>query len=137
VANHLYKQQIEAITQVEENLPKLYADPQELEQVLVNLYFNAIDAMPEGGVLTIGAKLSLGVPQVPQEVAITVSDTGFGISPEDLPKIFLPFFTAKKKRGLGLGLPICDRIIKNHGGRIKVESQPGQGTTFEIYLPVA
>jgi signal transduction histidine kinase len=65
-----------------------------------------------------------------------VSDNGFGISPEDLRKIFLPFFTAKKKRGLGLGLPICDRIIKNHGGRIKVESQPGQGTTFEIYLPV-
>jgi PAS domain S-box-containing protein len=137
VANHLYKQKIEAITQVEENLPRIYADPQELEQVLVNLYFNAIDAMPDGGALTVGAKLSLGAPGVPQEVAITVSDTGFGIAPEDLPKIFQPFFTARKKSGLGLGLPICDRIIKNHGGRIKVESQPGQGTTFEIYLPVA
>jgi signal transduction histidine kinase len=137
VANHLYKQKIEAITQLEEDLPKIYADPQELEQVLVNLYFNAIDAMPEGGMLTVGAKLSLGAPEGPQEVAITVSDTGFGIPPEDLPKIFQPFFTARKKSGLGLGLPICDRIIKNHGGRIKVESQPGQGTTFEIYLPVA
>jgi PAS domain S-box-containing protein len=137
VANHLYKQKIEAITQLEEDLPKIYADPQELEQVLVNLYFNAIDAMPEGGMLTVGAKLSLGAPGGPQEVAITVSDTGFGIPPEDLPKIFQPFFTARKKSGLGLGLPICDRIIKNHGGRIKVESQPGQGTTFEIYLPVA
>ena len=60
-----------------------------------------------------GAKLSLGAPGVPQEVAITVSDTGFGIGPEDLPKIFQPFFTARKKSGLGLGLPICDRIIKN------------------------
>jgi len=137
VANHLYKQKIDAITQLEEDLPKIYADPQELEQVLVNLYFNAIDAMPEGGMLTVGAKLSLGGPGGPQEVAITVSDTGFGIPPEDLPKIFQPFFTARKKSGLGLGLPICDRIIKNHGGRIKVESQPGQGTTFEIYLPVA
>ena len=137
VSNHLYKQKIEAILQIEDNLPKVYADPQELEQVLVNLYFNAIDAMPEGGALTVGAKLSLGAPQLPQEVAITVSDTGFGISPEDLPKIFLPFFTAKKKHGLGLGLPICDRIIKNHGGRLKVESQPGHGTTFEIYLPLA
>ena len=137
VSNHLYKQKIEAILQIEDNLPKIYADPQELEQVLVNLYFNAIDAMPEGGALTVGAKLSLGAPQLPQEVAITVSDTGFGISPEDLPKIFLPFFTAKKKHGLGLGLPICDRIIKNHGGRINVESQPGHGTTFEIYLPLA
>ena len=137
VTNHLYKQKIEAITQLEEDLPKIYADPQELEQVLVNLYFNAIDAMPEGGMLTVGAKLSLGAPGAPQEVAITVSDTGFGIASEDLPKIFQPFFTARKKSGLGLGLPICDRIIKNHGGRIKVESHPEQGTTFEIYLPVA
>jgi PAS domain S-box-containing protein len=137
VTNHLYKQKIEAIIHVEDNLPKIYADSQELEQVLVNLYFNAIDAMPEGGALTVGAKLSPDAPQGPPEVTITVSDTGFGISPEDLPKIFLPFFTAKKKHGLGLGLPICDRIIKNHGGRIKVESQPGQGTTFEIYLPLA
>ena len=135
VANHLYKQKIEAITQVEKDLPRIYADPQELEQVLVNLYFNAIDAMPDGGALTVAAKLVLG-GGVPQEVVISVSDTGFGISPEDLPKIFLPFFTAKKKHGLGLGLPICDRIIKNHGGRIKVESQSGQGTIFEIYLPV-
>ena len=137
MANHLYKQKIETITQVEENLPKIYADPQELEQVLVNLYFNAIDAMPDGGALTVAAKTSLDRFRSTAQVAISVSDTGFGISPEDLPKIFLPFFTAKKKHGLGLGLPICDRIIKNHGGRIKVESQPGQGTTFEIYLPVA
>jgi PAS domain S-box-containing protein len=137
VTNHLYKQKIEAITQIEENLPKIYADPQELEQVLVNLYFNAIDAMPDGGALTVAAKAILAASGAPHEVAISVSDTGFGISPEDLAKIFLPFFTAKKKHGLGLGLPICDRIIKNHGGRIKVESQPGQGTTFEISLPVA
>jgi PAS domain S-box-containing protein len=137
VANHLYKQKIEAIRQVDENLPKIHADSQELEQVLVNLYFNAIDAMPDGGRLTVGAKVSQGAPGIPQEVAITVSDTGFGISPEDLPKIFQPFFTARKKSGLGLGLPICDRIIKNHGGRIAVMSDPGHGTTFEIHLPVA
>jgi len=137
VTNHLYKQKIEAITKMEENLPKIYADPQELEQVLVNLYFNAIDAMPDGGALTVAAKTILAASGASHEVVISVSDTGFGISPEDLAKIFLPFFTAKKKHGLGLGLPICDRIIKNHGGRIKVESQPGQGTTFEIHLPVA
>jgi PAS domain S-box-containing protein len=135
VANHLYKQKIEAVTQLEEHLPKISADPQELEQVLVNLYLNAIDAMPDGGRLTVGAKASQGVPGIRQEVTIT--ETGFGISPEDLSKIFQPFFTARKKSGLGLGLPICDRIIKNHGGRIKVESQPGHGTTFEIYLPIA
>ena len=67
---------------------------------------------------------------------ITVSDTGFGIAEADLPRIFQPFFTAKKKRGLGLGLPLCERIVKNHGGKIEVESQPGEGTTFKIYLPL-
>ena len=67
---------------------------------------------------------------------ITVSDTGFGIADADLPRIFQPFFTAKKRRGMGLGLPICERIINNHGGKIEVESQPGKGTTFNIYLPL-
>ena len=137
VANHLYKQKIEANTRIEESLLKIHADPQELEQVMVNLYFNAIDAMPDGGTLTVAAKPVLATTGAPQEVVISICDTGFGIAAEHLPKIFLPFFTAKKRRGLGLGLPICERIIKNHGGRIKVESQPGQGTTFEIYLPVA
>ncbi|HEY7319939.1 MAG TPA: ATP-binding protein [Candidatus Binatia bacterium] len=137
VANHLYKQKIDAVMQLEEPLPKIHADPQELEQVLVNLYLNAVDAMPDGGRLTVGGKVSQGAPGIPQEVVITVSDTGFGISSEDLPKIFQPFFTARKKSGMGLGLPICDRIIKNHGGRIIVNSQPGQGTTFEIFLPIA
>jgi signal transduction histidine kinase len=137
VANHLYKQKINSTTHVEENLPKIYADPQELEQVLVNLYLNAMDAMPEGGTLTVSAKPISAASGVPEKVAVSVSDTGFGINAEDLPKIFQPFFTAKKKRGLGLGLSICDRIIKNHGGRINVTSAPEQGTTFELYLPVA
>jgi K+-sensing histidine kinase KdpD len=65
-----------------------------------------------------------------------VTDTGFGIEPENLPKIFHPFFTAKKKTGLGLGLSICERIVKNHGGKIDLESQPDKGTTFKIYLPL-
>jgi signal transduction histidine kinase len=67
---------------------------------------------------------------------ISVADTGFGIEEKDLEKIFQPFFTAKKRRGIGLGLPLCQRITKNHGGRIEVESQPGKGTTFKIYLPL-
>jgi len=66
---------------------------------------------------------------------ISVADTGLGIELSALDKIFQPFYTAKKRRGLGLGLPICERIVKNHGGEIKVQSQPGQGTTFEIHLP--
>jgi signal transduction histidine kinase len=68
-------------------------------------------------------------------VVITVADTGFGIAATDLAKIFQPFFTAKKRRGMGLGLPICRRIVKNHDGRIEVESQPGKGSVCKIYLP--
>ena len=67
---------------------------------------------------------------------ITVADTGFGIAETDLAKIFQPFFTAKKRRGIGLGLPICQRIVKNHGGKIAVESQPGKETVFKIHLPL-
>jgi len=136
LANHLYKQKIEAISEIENNLPSISADPQQMEQVLVNLCLNAIDAMPEGGKLTVAAKAEPPTDGGSSTVAITVADTGFGIEERDLPKIFQPFFTAKKKRGLGLGLPICDRIIKNHGGRIKVESQPGKGTTFKVHLPL-
>jgi signal transduction histidine kinase len=68
-------------------------------------------------------------------VLITVADTGCGIEEKDLTRIFQPFFSAKKGRGMGLGLSISERIIKNHGGKINVESQPGQGTTFRLYLP--
>jgi signal transduction histidine kinase len=135
VRNHLSKNQIEADTQFGENLPKIHTDPQQLEQVLVNLYLNAIDAMTEGGKLSVKAKVeSNGI--MPPMVALTVVETGFGIEEIDLSKIFLPFFTAKKTKGLGLGLPICERIIKNHSGKIEVKSQPGKGTTFKIHLPI-
>jgi signal transduction histidine kinase len=116
------------------DLLPIYGDPQQLEQVLVNLYLNAIDAMPEGGKLIVNAKIAQPDSMAPEAV-ITVQDTGFGIAEMNLPKIFQPFFTAKKRRGMGLGLPICQRIVKNHGGRIEVESRPGKGSTFTIYLP--
>ena len=131
LTNRFYKQKIEVITRIEENLPRINADPRQIEQVLVNLYLNSSDAMPDGGKLTIETK------NVSEEVSISVTDTGFGIEDNDLPKLFQPFFTSKKKRGLGLGLAICDRIIRNHGGRIEVASQVGRGTTFRIYLPLA
>ena len=133
VAPRLYKQRVESIVQMDEDLPTIYADAQQLEQVLVNLYLNAIDAMPEGGKLNVGANVK-PADGTSSTVVITVADTGFGIEKKDLPKIFQPFFTAKKKSGLGLGLPICDRIIKNHGGKIEVESQPRRGTIFKVYL---
>jgi PAS domain S-box-containing protein len=135
VSNHLYKQKIEATSTVDSNLPQIYADVQQLEQVLVNLYLNAVDAMPIGGSLKVEAKQDKTASGKPT-VVISVVDTGFGIDDRDLPKIFLPFFSARKRKGLGLGLPICERIIKNHGGRIEVESRSGKGTTFRIFLPV-
>jgi two-component system, NtrC family, sensor kinase len=90
-----------------------------------------VDAMPKGGMLTIAAK-----QESPSRLTITVADTGIGIEPDVLPRIFQPFFTSKKRRGLGLGLPICDRIVKAHGGRIEVNSIPGEGTRFTIRLPI-
>jgi PAS domain S-box-containing protein len=134
VDNRLYKQKIAVEKKLDPNLPSIQADSQQLEQVLVNLYLNAIDAMPEGGQLIVEAAIAQS-PDTAPVVVITVADTGFGIAETDLAKIFQPFFTAKKRRGIGLGLPICHRIVKNHGGRIEVESQPGTGSTFKIYLP--
>jgi two-component system NtrC family sensor kinase len=135
MANQLYKQKIEVCLNVAENLPRINADVQQLEQVMINLYLNAIDAMPQGGRLTVGTQLENGNGAAPL-VVVTVRDTGFGIEKENGAKIFMPFFTAKKTKGLGLGLPICERIVKNHGGRIVFQSEPGLGTTFEIYLPL-
>jgi len=103
----------------------------QMQQVLWNLLRNAVDAMPKGGTLTVGAGLDAA-----HQMTLAVAATGIGIDGELLPKIFQPFFTSKKRRGLGLGLPICDRIVKAHGGRIDVLSQPGQGTTFNIHLPL-
>jgi len=112
-------------------MPQMHADPQQLQQVLLNLSLNALDAMPKGGTLTIGASIDSS-----NQLTMTVADTGIGIDADLLPRIFQPFFTSKKRRGLGLGLPICARIVKSHGGRIEVDSEPGRGTIFKIHLPV-
>jgi signal transduction histidine kinase len=125
------KSNVETTTQVATGLPLVHGDPQQLQQVLLNLSLNAVDAMPQGGTLSVGA----GVEPA-QQLVITVRDTGYGIDPVMLTKIFQPFFTAKKRRGLGLGLPICDRIVKAHGGKISVASVLGQGTIFKIHLPL-
>jgi PAS domain S-box-containing protein len=137
VENRLYQQKIELTLEIDSALPLVQADAQQLEQVLINVYLNAVDAMPQGGKLTIAAKLSPPSNGDQPLVLVSVADTGFGIDEENQPKVFLPFFTAKKTKGLGLGLPICERIIRNHGGRIEFSSVSGQGTTFRIYLPLS
>jgi signal transduction histidine kinase len=130
--SRLYKQKVILARHIQPDLPPIDADPQQLEQVVINLYLNAIDAMPEGGTLTVGAEQNTN-----HDTVITVTDTGRGMTDDEARKIFQPFYTANKKTGLGLGLPICERIVKNHGGRIEVESEPGKGTTFKVILPLS
>jgi signal transduction histidine kinase/CheY-like chemotaxis protein len=109
----------------------LMGDDSELREVLVNMVFNAIDAMPEGGTLTLSSRTEA------QSVIVKIIDTGVGMYPEVRSRIFDPFFTTKGKAGLGLGLAVSFGIIRRHGGTIEVESQYGRGTEFCITLPVA
>ena len=111
-------------------LPLTPIDAVQIKQVLVNLCKNAMQAMTGGGVLTLGTETR------EDGVCLVVSDTGGGIPPEMLSRIFEPFYTTKKK-GSGLGLMIVQRIVRDHGGRIQLESNVGQGTTFRIWLPLA
>ena len=110
-------------------MPRIMADDKQLEQVFRNMILNALQAMPDDGKLVIDSR------PVPDGVQVTVQDTGIGISDEALSQIFVPFFTTKTK-GTGLGLSIVQKIIENHGGIISVESKLGEGTTFEIFLPI-
>jgi signal transduction histidine kinase/ActR/RegA family two-component response regulator len=110
---------------------RVMGDDSELREVLVNMVFNAIDAMPEGGTLSLSSRI------VSESVVITVADTGVGMFPEVRTRVFDPFFTTKGKAGLGLGLAVSFGIIRRHGGNIEVDSQHGQGTKFRITLPIA
>jgi two-component system NtrC family sensor kinase len=112
-------------------LPSITADSSQLEQVLVNLVVNAIQAMPKGGVLVIETRATA------TSVVIAVEDTGVGMSEEVKSKVFLPFFTTKDvDQGTGLGLAVVHGIVSGHGGSIRVQSAPGRGSRFEIELPV-
>ena len=115
--------------------PKVYGDSGYLHQVFLNLINNSTDAMSRGGQLRI--ELRAPTHGEPSEVTVDVADTGTGMSPETLAHIFDPMFTTKQiGTGAGLGLAICDQIVRQHGGAIHVESEPGLGTTFTIRLPV-
>jgi signal transduction histidine kinase len=112
------------------HLPQIYADPDQIQHVLMNIVLNAIQSMPEGGTIQIKTFFQ------PEEemVHLTLSDKGKGISEETLPKIFKPFFSTKAK-GAGLGLAIVEKIVHEHGGKLAVSSAVGVGTTVEISLP--
>ena len=115
-------------------LPWLTLDPDLVQQALINIALNAIQAMPEGGRFTVETKSSKPANEKPGSVEIIFTDTGKGISRENLGRIFSPFFTTRQQ-GTGLGLSITQRIIEQHGGDINVMSTPGQGTSFTIVLP--
>lgn len=126
-------QNIRVETKIAPDLPMIEGDFNQLQQCVINLIFNAIDAMPGGGVLTLcgGFNASKGL------VSIQVRDTGCGIAKEDLVNIFDPFYTTKKEgKGIGLGLSTTFGIIDKHKGTIHVESEPGKGTCFEMELPL-
>jgi len=125
-------QQVVVSEDLASNLPRIDGDMNQLQQVLLNLSFNACAAMPNGGVLTIGTSLRDG------RVCVRVADTGCGIKKEYLDQIFEPFFSTKPVgKGTGLGLSISYGIIQQHDGDLKVESEEGKGTTFTIILPPA
>lgn len=113
-------------------LPQVAVDGQQLRQVFVNMISNAVEAMADGGILTI----STGVSRDGENVTISIADTGCGIPEENLGKLFTPFFTTKRQgRGTGLGLAIAYGIVKMHRGAIDVKSKVGEGTTFVVTLP--
>lgn len=123
---------IRIIKELDANLPRIQADPSQLMEVFVNLMSNAAEAMPTGGSLTL--RTLVGPPGT---IMAEVEDTGSGIAPENLSKLFTPFFTTKPiGKGTGLGLAISYGIIKMHRGQITVQSEVGKGTTFKLSLPI-
>ena len=131
LARYTVPDNVKIIRNLDNNLPNILADPDKLFQVFCNLITNAYQAMPEGGTLTISSE-NAGK----NEVIVTASDTGTGISEENMKKMFEPLFTTKAK-GIGLGLVVSKGIIESHGGQIDLTSIFGKGTKFTIILPVS
>ncbi|MFH2035280.1 MAG: ATP-binding protein [Candidatus Zixiibacteriota bacterium] len=128
---HANVRNVEIIMKFQDNLPLALVDPIEFEQVVVNLINNAIDALPQGG------QISLEAFQKDKCVLLNIIDNGIGIPPENMERIFEPFFTTKPVgKGTGLGLSVCFGIVSSWGGQIKVESVQDKGTTMRIFLPL-
>jgi PAS domain S-box-containing protein len=137
IEHHLRSHQVNVVREFADTIPPLHADNQQLRQVFLNLLTNASDAMTQGGTLTL--RVAAGrTEHGASAIVIEFADTGTGIKPEDLLKVWEPFFTTKDEgKGTGLGLAICRRIVEDHKGTINIESTVGQGTTVRITLPAA
>ncbi|HQU71004.1 MAG TPA: ATP-binding protein [Calditrichia bacterium] len=122
------KKEIDLRVDCPEDLPAIFADDQQVEQVLINLFLNAMDVLDGNGVISVNARRDGAM------VRMTVADNGPGISAETQAKIFNPFFTTKSS-GVGLGLSICSRLVSENGGTIEVESETGRGTRFHVRWP--
>ncbi len=132
VGNQMLVSKVEAEKQIPENFPSVHGDYKSLQQVFLNLFINAIQAMPNGGKMSIRGYLSNG----DRILRVEVSDTGIGIEPEHIPLIFDPFYTTKDVgKGTGLGLSVTYSIVQKHGGTVEVQSEKGRGTTFTVILP--
>ncbi len=131
VRERIDRRHIKLETAMSTRIPNVFADRDQMGQVFLNLVFNAIQAMPNGG--TLGVGLASGT----HAVTLSVSDTGCGIPPENIPKLFTPFFTTKPVgEGTGLGLTVAHGIIQEHEGSIWVESEPEKGATLHVSLPI-
>lgn len=133
VENQALFHNIELRQEFDRTIPRIILDPSQLQQVFLNLIINAAEAMEDGGELTISTR------HIPSEhaVAISVTDTGYGIPEDNMDKLFDPFFTTKEVgHGTGLGLAISYGIVREHGGTIDVDSEVGKGTTFTVHLPL-
>jgi len=134
LVDHKARDQNIALTlQAEDGLPQIVADAELLKTCFLNLMINAVDAMPDGGVLSVAVRR--GGDDSAATIEIAVSDTGRGMTPEDIRTAFEPYFSTKDT-GLGLGLALTRKIVEDHGGHIQLESEPGRGTTACIVLPL-
>jgi len=133
IAHDLEIKEIHLKKNIEPNLPDVHCDFRQIQQALLNLMYNASDAMVQGGTLTVTARIKAGAEKF---LEVVVSDTGRGITDEEREKIFDPFFTTKEEgKNVGLGLSVVYGIITRHNGTIELESSAGKGSAFKVSLP--
>lgn len=134
IKHHKRFKRLVVTTDLAPSLPLVSINHEQVIQLLMALMLNAVDAMDDGGTLTLRSRAN---PVRADEIIVEVEDTGHGIPSNEIPKIFEPFYTTKPTgRGTGLGLSICYAIVQDHRGRMEVDSEPGRGSTFRVYLPI-
>ena len=139
--HEIQKQKVKVVRETEDPLPSVMGDPDQLQQVFLNIVLNAVQSMPGGGTLHLSASTQVTSKEGLEDgqrryVEVKVQDTGMGMEREVMDNIFNPFFTTKEKdKGTGLGLTVSQGIVQDHEGWIEVESETGKGSLFKIYLP--